>query len=131
MSGEEIKNIRDAMGLSQRKFAVILGVSERTVQNYEASAEVPDRVALLAQHAFSSSAHAKVETSPSVPPKHTDKEYAYLEDRINELQRRMADLESDMRRIAVSLLRKEYPEKHDAGGSGRNDRELPLGGYAI
>ena len=31
----EVKNIRERMGVSQDKFAVILGVSKRTVENWE------------------------------------------------------------------------------------------------
>lgn len=31
----EVKSIRDRLGVSQEKFAVILGVSKRTVENWE------------------------------------------------------------------------------------------------
>jgi putative transcriptional regulator len=31
----EVKSIRDRLGVSQEKFAIILGVSKRTVENWE------------------------------------------------------------------------------------------------
>ena len=37
----EVKGIREKMGVSQDKFAVILGVSKRTVENWEQGRRLP------------------------------------------------------------------------------------------
>lgn len=41
MNEVEVKEIREKMGLSQEKFAKLLGVTARTVQNWEAGGVIP------------------------------------------------------------------------------------------
>lgn len=41
MNGKEIKGIRDSLGISQERLAEILGVSSRTIQNWEAGGTIP------------------------------------------------------------------------------------------
>ena len=48
MKGIEIKERREALGLSQSELAAMLGLSLRTVQNYEAGTQIPrSRVEML------------------------------------------------------------------------------------
>ncbi|MEZ7498938.1 helix-turn-helix domain-containing protein [Flavobacterium sp. Arc3] len=48
MNSTEIKNMRVDMGLSQTKFAVVLGVDRRTIINYEQGKKIPEsKVKLL------------------------------------------------------------------------------------
>ena len=42
MKADEIKAIRNELGLSQEAFAIKLGVSPRTVQNWESGGKIPD-----------------------------------------------------------------------------------------
>ena len=42
MNADEIKAIRGELGLSQEEFARRLGVSPRTVQNWESGGKIPD-----------------------------------------------------------------------------------------
>lgn len=37
----EVKAIRDRLGISQKKFVIILGVSKRTVENWEQGRRLP------------------------------------------------------------------------------------------
>lgn len=113
------------MNISQAKLAKILGVSTRTVQNYEALDEVPSRVVMLVRSAISSSLTPVTQAPPPapVPPNHTHSE-------IEELNIRIVKLETQVEML-LFMLRKERPEKYDAGGARREDNELPLGHYAI
>lgn len=40
----EVKKLREAKGLTQKEFADMCGVTQRTVQNWEAGAKLPDMV---------------------------------------------------------------------------------------
>ena len=45
ISAEEIKNTRSKLGLSQGMFALVVGVSKRTVESWEAGRYAPDGAA--------------------------------------------------------------------------------------
>jgi putative transcriptional regulator len=42
MQAPDIKAVRDSLGLSQREFALMIGVSVRTLQNWEQGRRNPD-----------------------------------------------------------------------------------------
>lgn len=42
INGENLRQIRDSKGWSQKEFAKFLGISERSYQNYEGGGAIPD-----------------------------------------------------------------------------------------
>ncbi len=124
----EVRQLREQMNISQAKLAKMLGVNTRTVQNYEALDEVPHKVVMLVRSAISSSSTPITQAPPPapVPPNYTHISQI-TDERIRDLEYRVTYLEGQ---ISI-LLRKEYPEKYDAGGARREDNELSVDGYAI
>ena len=48
MTVEELKNKREALGLSQKELAALLGVGKNTIYNYESGTKIPDsRIPIL------------------------------------------------------------------------------------
>ncbi len=42
MTGIELKNKREALGLSQKELATLIGVGKNTIYNYESGGKIPD-----------------------------------------------------------------------------------------
>lgn len=49
MNAKEIKELRDKLGISQERLAEMLGVSSRTIQNWEAGGTIPQTKELALQ----------------------------------------------------------------------------------
>jgi len=62
----DIRKIRTSLGISQIEFAKRLGVTTRTVQNYEERMEAPLSIQKLIQHEFYSSVKKGLGTAIAV-----------------------------------------------------------------
>lgn len=126
----EARRIREKMGLTQQQMAATLGVALRSVQNYESRDRLTPSVRLIYANAERAYDNVK-DNPPPGPPARTQSEYEALEIRMDELQKRLKRVEDYVDKLSLALLGREKPEKYVKGGSGREDRDLPLGGYAI
>lgn len=98
MKGLEVKKIRKDLGYSQEKFAELVGVHPRTVQNWESGAEVPK------------SKHAILRSLGDL----TDKEEAKRQDIVQPARKKGIPFYSDMD-VSAGKLNTLYGKEEPAG----------------
>jgi len=68
MTGGELKNKREALGLSQKELAGLLGVGKNTIYNYESGTKIPDSRIPILEKVLNKEKEAPIENKAQKEP---------------------------------------------------------------